>query len=110
MIKGVWKVKMDNKIYLKKVKFNSNKNFDFEKIEGEGAVIIDEENDKIHFLNSTALMLYDEIKEDTVSNIYDRYKNKIVQNFSNTNELDIKQSFEDFLVSLVESEIVVFIE
>lgn len=101
---------MDNQIYLKVVKKNQTINIDFEKIEGEGAVIVDEENDKIHFLNSTALIIYEQIVGDAVSNVYERYKDELIQKFTDVNQLDIKDSFEEVLVMLVEKQIVEFVE
>lgn len=101
---------MDNNIYSKKVKLATDKILDCEKIEGEGAVIVDEGNDKIHFLNSTALMVYNEIKGDSITNVYCRYKNIILQQYLITDESVIKESFEDLLVMLIENGIIVLDE
>lgn len=101
---------MKDQIYLKKVELNSKRHFDVEKIDNDGAVIIDEMNDKIHFLNSTAAIIYEEIKGDALLNVFNRYKSKIFHYYSAASELDIKNSFEEFFEMLLEYEIVVFVE
>ena len=98
---------MNNLFYKKHIKLNPDIIFDYEKIEGEGAIIIDNNNNKVHFLNLTALMIYEEIKDNTILDVYDRYKNQVNEKYVNVNEIDIKKSFEELVNELVKLNIVI---
>lgn len=98
---------MNNNYLDKRVVKNHEKNLKAETIEGEGSVLVDEENDKIHFLNATGLILYEEIGSDTVGEVYERYKARVMDTYVINDDESVRESFEGFIQLLLDNELVV---
>lgn len=80
-----------------KIRKNEDINFQIEILDGEGMVLVDESNDKMHFINYTGLILWEEINNDSIDRIYDRYRTKAKNIFQIDDENIVKTTFDDFL-------------
>lgn len=80
-----------------KIRKNEDINFQIEILDGEGMVLVDESNDKMHFINYTGLILWEEINNDSIDRFYDRYRTKAKNIFQIDDENIVKTTFDDFL-------------
>lgn len=97
--------------YMEKIAMrNPEKNLSTEVLEGEGIVLVDEENDKIHFINSSGLIFFEEIKNDAVKNVFERYRKRVIETYSFNDEKVIKKSFNDFLDLLIQNQLIILLD
>lgn len=94
----------------KNVKINPDKNISTEVIENEGIVIADEQGDKIYFINATGLILFQEIKDDKIENVFQRYRTRIEEVYDFHEQEIIKKSFYDFLNIMIDNDLAILFD
>ena len=92
---------------MEKIRRIENKDIQIEVLDGEGMALVDEKNDKMHFVNFTGLILWEEINDDFTDEIYKRYCEKVRNTFQIDDEDVVRTSFYDFIDILESNNLIV---